>query len=469
MLNKIRLYITQHNMLSMGDGIVIGLSGGADSICLFHVLLELSKEYNLALYVVHVNHGIRGTSADKDQAFVEELCNKHKIPYSIVKKDVPGIAAKKGISEEEAGRNVRYEAFHSFLDENKCNKIAVAHNKNDNAETFLFNLFRGSGITGLAGIPPTRGPIIRPLLCVERLEIEEYTKSRRLPYIIDATNLANDYSRNKIRNKILTYAKDEINNGVIEHISRSAKMLEEIESFIKDNVERVFNKIVIEEKNEGYRINIDDFNKLDIVIQKELLRKVIKTLSNKLKNIDLSHIQMILDLTSKQVRKEIHLPYDIIAIKGYNDIVIKKYKQDRKEINSKKLDPLEIQIPHSVQIPGTNQIITTSLKAYKNDMSIPKKGYTKWFDYDKIDNTILLRTRLEGDFLQINNKGSRKTIKALFIDEKVPKEIRDQIPLLADGSHIIWVVGGRISEAYKINENTNTILEISINGGKNDK
>ena len=171
MLNKVRSYVSEHNMLSLGDRIVVGVSGGADSICLFDVLIKLSKEYDLSLFVVHVNHGIREEEASIDQGFVEEFCKKHNIAYSSVKKDVVSIAKKEGLSEEEAGRNVRYQAFKDFYIKNKCTKIAVAHNKNDNAETFLFNLFRGSGITGLTGIPPVRDSIIRPLLCLEREEI----------------------------------------------------------------------------------------------------------------------------------------------------------------------------------------------------------------------------------------------------------------------------------------------------------
>ena len=143
---------------------------------------------------------------------------------------MPSIAKKEGLSEEEAGRNARYKAFNNSYIENKCTKIAVAHNKNDNAETFLFNLFRGSGITGLSGIPPIRDSIIRPLLCLEREEIELYLSKNHISYRIDSTNLTQEYSRNKIRNKILAYGKKEINNGIIEHISNSARMLKEIEN-----------------------------------------------------------------------------------------------------------------------------------------------------------------------------------------------------------------------------------------------
>lgn len=466
MLNKVRSYVLEHKMLSLGDRIVVGVSGGADSVCLFDVLIKLSIEYDLSLFVVHVNHGIRGEEAIIDQVFVEKLCKKHNISYSSVKKDVVSIAKKKGLSEEEAGRNVRYEAFNNFYIENKCTKIAVAHNKNDNAETFLFNLFRGSGITGLSGIPPIRDSIIRPLLCLEREEIELYLNKNHMPYRIDSTNLTQDYSRNKIRNKILAYSKKEINRAVIEHISNSASMLKEIETFILNSVEKVFRKTVYEEEEgKEYSIDIEEFNKLDIVIKKELVREVIKYLTSSLKDIDSTHIEMILDLSHKQVGKSLDLPYGIMVLKGYNNIILRKTYNDQNKHMEGEFEPINLQVPGSISIPYSDKIITTKLKEYKKGMEIPKEGYTKWFDYDKINNTVLLRTRQEGDFLQINSQGNRKKLKSLFIDDKIPKENRDGVPLVTDGSHIIWIIGGRISERYKLTENSKTILEISIHGG----
>lgn len=480
MVNKVRSFIEQYNMLSVGDRILVGVSGGADSICLFHVLLELSSVYNLTLHVVHVNHGIRGSQADSDEAFVKELARRHNVSFHRVKRDVPAIAREQGLSEEEAGRNVRYETFYKFLEEYKCDKIAVAHNKNDNAETFLFNLFRGSGIKGLSGIPPVRDRVIRPILCLERSEIEAYLDQHQISYRVDSTNLTDDYSRNKIRNKILTYAKDEINAGVIEHINKSANMLKEIDDFIFKNVKRAYTDIVKEYENKKISINVDDFNKLDIVIQKELIREVIRRLSNRLRDIDSFHIESTLELIDKQVGKEIHLPYGISVKKGYKDIVFMLDKSGDRQVNqgkdttidkaNKEFEPISLEVPSTVYLPQTDEVISIKLIPYKENVVIPKEDYTKWFDYDKIKNKLLLRTRQEGDFIQIDSKGGTKKIKSLFINEKIPRDKRNQVPLIADGSHIIWVIGVRISEAYKINNNTKTILEISINGGnKNGK
>ena len=265
----------------------------------------------------------------------------------------------------------------------------------------------------------------------------------------------------------MTYGKEEINNGIIEHISNSTRMLKEIESFILNNVKDAFEKIVYEEE-EKYSINTNEFNKLDIVIKKELVREIIKRLTNSLKDIDSTHIEMILDLSDKQVGKSLDLPYGIIALKGYDNIAFGKNYKNKKKEQKRELEPINLQIPGSISLPHSKNIITTKLKEYQKGIEIPKQGYTKWFDYDKIENTVLLRTRQEGDFIQINSKGNRKKLKSLFIDDKIAKENRATVPLITDGSHVIWIIGGRISEKYKLTENTKTILEISMHGGYND-
>jgi tRNA(Ile)-lysidine synthase len=469
MLEKVQSYMIDNKMVEEGDRILIGVSGGADSICLFHVLLQFAPIFDLRLYVVHVNHGIRKMEAKEDEDYVRKICADYDIDFTLVTKDVPKLAKIYGLSEEEAGRKVRYEAFQKIGRMNYCNKIAVAHNKNDNAETVLFHLIRGTGIKGLTGIPPIRDHIIRPLLCVEREEIEQYMKVNHLSYRTDSTNLTEDYSRNKIRHRILAYVKREINNQVVDHISNTAAHLKEIENYLDDQIQEAFAKIVsYKEQEKEYCINLAEFSKMDIVIQKGIIRLIIKRLGKQLKNIDSHHINLVLGLTRKQVGKQLDLPYGILAIKDYESIRMKKKIKEQKDDKNIKGFTYEIKVPCNLYVPQFNKTISTRLKTYKKSMRIPKNRYTKWFDYDRINNIILLRTKQEGDFIHINSKGSRKKIKSLFIDDKIPREKRNNIPLLADGSHILWILGGRISEAYKVSEETITVLEISIHGGKTD-
>ncbi|WOO34780.1 tRNA lysidine(34) synthetase TilS [Anaerocolumna sp. AGMB13020] len=496
MINKIKQYISKYNMLEKGDQIIVGVSGGADSVCLFHVLTELSESYGLTLFVIHVNHGIRGEEADRDEEFVRSLCKERGVSFTAVCKDIPFMAKAQGLSLEEAGRITRYEVFNQYLNAYKCNKIAIAHNKNDNAETILFNLFRGSALTGLTGINPVRDNIIRPLLCLERQEIEAYLSNRSAGYLDDSTNFTLDYTRNKIRHGILKNAA-EVNKQAISHISRAGDSLMEVGAFVEkmtlkamervlvrgDNVRRNLPKKDVYSSDNNTEIKeaalqgkvqllTEELIKEDIVIQKELVRKALSFLSGSLKDLEAVHVTAVLDLVSKQTGKRVNLPYGITAVKEYNHI---SFVKDKKNSSCIDTSPPENELVQELNIPGRTPLpdreisLITEVMNYKKNMIIPQNLYTKWFDYDKIKDTVLIRRRKQGDYLCIDARGSTKKLKAYFIDEKVPRQIRDVQPLLADGSHIVWVIGGRISEAYKVDENTKRILQIKLTEEKENE
>lgn len=460
MFTKVKKYVEQFKMLSDNDRVVIGVSGGADSMCLFSMLLLLKEEYNLTLYVVHVNHNIRGSEAKEDENFVVDYCREHEIHVHVVSENVKELAIKNGWSEEEAGRNVRYQAFYEECEKHNCNKIAIAHNKNDNAETVLFHLLRGSGVHGMTGIRPQRDKIIRPLLNSTRFEIEEYLRKNNIPFHVDATNFLEDYTRNKIRLTMLPYAEREINAKAMEHIVSMAEQLTEVADFI-DMVTLKAYEEVVHENQDGYEIILKEFLKLDHAIQKSLIRKVIFLRIKQLKDIQEGHIMDIIALTNKQVGKHIHLPYGIIAKRTYNSIAFSNEVFDQnQEI------PLWQDLPYQVKIPGTYALesfgysISFELLEYKKTMRIPKNGYTKWFDYDKIKTAVVIRTRQVGDYLQISKQGGKKSLKSVFIDNKIPSDSRDKIPLICDENHILWILGGRTSEGYRIDEETKTVLVV---------
>lgn len=465
MIKKVLKYVEKNKMLHNNDKVVLGVSGGADSVCLLFVMLEIKPIYHLELYVVHVNHGIRGDEAKEDALYVEKLCRQYKIPHILVEEDIPSRARKEGISEEEAGRDARYEAFEKVFHDYGADKIAVAHNQNDSGETMLFNLFRGSGLKGLCGIPPTRGNIIRPLLETSRRNIEEYLLSRKISYQTDKTNEMTDYTRNRIRLEVLPYIVENINNNAIEHMVKTSVMIEEALAYIENNTKTSFSQLV-KQQGDVYICSVEELLKEDIVIQKQLVRMIIEKMAGKLKNITSNHIDMILELLENQVGKKINLPYDILVQRDYNDILF--LYNDNKTSELVGFEYKSITIPGEQYIHQTNQKIEFSLIKYKKNLRIPQNGCTKWFDYDKIDNTVVIRTRKEGDYFSIDSKGSKKKLKSYFIDKKIPKEKRDSIPLLVDGNHIMWIMGYRTSEAYKIDENTKNVLVVKIYGGYKD-
>ncbi|MDD3173099.1 MAG: tRNA lysidine(34) synthetase TilS [Herbinix sp.] len=468
MLSKAWDYIKLNNMIEKGDRIVVGVSGGADSICLLYVLGKLVRELEAALVVVHVNHCIRGEEADRDERFVEQMCSHMGIEFYRYTFDVKKLAKEQGLSEEEAGRNVRYEAFLDTCKTRMCNKIAVAHNKNDNAETVLFHLFRGTGIKGLSGIDPKRAvteefgeiTIIRPLLCVERKEIEEFLREEGINYQIDSTNLTEDYTRNKIRNKILTYAVKEINSGAVGNISEAASQLREALEYMNDNIELRYGALV---KQTGitYRISVKAMLAEPIVIQKGILLKIMENLTGKRKDLEAKHIEVILSLLNKQVGRYVHLPYRMIAEREYDDIKLFCEKEHNiTEIENKSMNPIPVLIPGRVIIPQKLKIIETELIDYKKSQPIPKNSCAKWFDYDKIENAVEIRNRKEGDYIQINDSGGNKKLKDYFIDHKIPKKLRDSQILITDGNHVMWIPGEgeRMSEKYKVGETTTRVL-----------
>lgn len=452
MYRKFVQFIEKNELLKQDENLVVGVSGGADSVCLLSLLCKLREEMPFSMTVVHINHGIR-EEAGEDALFVETLCKDRKVPFVLKAFSVNNLAKEWGMSSEEAGRKVRYEAFSEALGGNN-GKIAVAHNQNDVAETVLFNLFRGSGSAGLAGIHPKNGNIIRPLLCFSREEIENYLKENQLKYCIDKTNLTDDYTRNKIRNHILPYAEEHIVKGSVSHIYKTAGLLREQEDFLEQETDGLLEKVTeFEQEGPVYKINRAEFLKLHIFMQKKIVYRIIENLSGSKKDITAKHIESVLELFYKDGMKCISLPYNLQAKTEYEMICIgengEKLETEAYESTLEEAEGFTFRI-FSDKMPDT----------------IPEKQYTKWFDCDKIERALKIRTWREGDFFMIQNGKHKKTIQRYFIDEKIPLDKRNEILLLADGSHILWVVGKRISDYYKITENTRNILEIRYDGGK---
>ena len=467
MINKVLNYIKNNNMFEENDYVVAGVSGGADSVCLLLMLIEISKIIPINIHVVHINHMIR-TDAGEDATYVQELCDKYSLDFTLVEKDVEAIAGKQRISTEEAGRNIRYEAFYKALN-GKKGKIAIAHNKNDCCETFLFNLFRGSSLKGLSGIRPVRDVIVRPILCLERAEIEEYLDKRQIKYCIDSTNLEDNYTRNKIRHHILDTAVKDISSMSVSHISEACERINEayelIQTLIEDGYNRCVTTEITKENDESYHIDKNEYEKLQTAIQGYVIMEVISRAAKSRKDIESVHIEQVKQLMDRQCGKSVDLPYSLIAQRDYAGICIKNKKEDvlktDKEITLSESEKVQLNqgLVLGYEWDKETELIFSVIKADKLQ-NIPQKKYTKWFDYDKIKDNIVIRTRQKGDFLTINSGNQKKTLKSYFIDEKVPRQLRDSICLVAEGNHIIWVTNGRISNSYKIDENTKNILQI---------
>lgn len=453
MLKKVISYIEKNKILQDGDSVLLGVSGGADSVCMLHVLYSLREKYHLKLYIVHVNHGIRGSEAKRDADFVEQMAENLQIPFRVVTANIPEMAKEQKLSEEEAGRIFRYNTFEQVANEVGANKIAVAHNLNDNSETVLFNLFRGSRLKGLRGISPMRGQIIRPLLCCSRNEIEQYLQENNLSYCTDSTNKETDYSRNRIRLKLMPYIKENINQKAEYNIVNAAENLSQVYEYIYGEAQK------------AYRIHVKDnvllnsAEDLNVVILQEVVRMWILENTGRLKDIKANHVNIVIGLLSNQVSKKSELPYGLKLIKTYEGVKVLLENNEGKDSNGQT-------IIEDGKIFNTEKITVTVENESFDKSNIPDLLYTKWLDYDKIKG-LTLRKRLPGDYIEISGSESgrsvKKKLKKYFIDNKIPQEERNNIWLLADGNHVVWIVGYRISEMCKVTDSTKRIIKITYN------
>ena len=499
---KVLAFMRKNHMTDRGDGVLAAVSGGADSACLLLLLCELAAELGIHVFAFHMNHGIRGAEADRDERFVKELCGRMGVPLTVVHEKVGSYAADHGLSTEEAGRILRYRHLKETAEKYGCAKIAVAHHEDDDAETVLLNLFRGSGLPGLSGIRPVRAEIIRPLLCVSRKEIEEYLTSREHSWCEDSTNKENDYTRNKIRNELLPWVTENINSRAAEHILAVSEFAAKADAYFEAEAERVLRESERKEKSRtgnSVKIRTEILDPQPEILKTYIIRRMILNAAGKAKDITERHIRLVMDLSGPGGGCIADLPYGLQAVRGYETLEIRKVCQvgekERREktgdisaykfrknaedlectevkmaglktlscealldTEKKKIDP-EAGERKILQLGPT--MIRLHVTQRKKELEIPKNQYTKWFDYDKIKDGLSIRYRKNGDYFTLSG-GGKKKLGRFMIDEKIPEKERDRIPVLADGYHILWVIGYRISDYYKITDETERVLEAEM-------
>lgn len=476
-MKRIEKFIQKYHMLTCGDRVIAGVSGGADSVCLFLMLLELREKIGFDLIAVHVHHGLRGEAADQDQQFVEALCEQHRIPLEIFRVNLESIAKKRKQSLEEAGRMVRREAFDSVCKKYGGNKIALAHHQNDNAETLLWNLSRGTGLDGLGGIRPVNGKFIRPLLCMNRKEIEEYLAKRKQSYCIDETNAGTDYTRNKLRHLVLPILEEQVNSATVRHMNETMEQIWELQEYMQEQVEAAYQECVQEhfEKACWIQIQQKSFETFSELIKKMVIRKGMEQVGGKKRDLSHKHVDVMMELMNKQVGRTLDLPYEMHAKRNYEGIRLEKQRtysfgeEKRAEIMQECMS--ELNIPGETILADRNLKLRCKILEKPKNLSIkdiPQKIYTKWFDYGIIKSSLYIRTRQAGDTIVIDEKGHQKKLKNWFVDEKIPKEVRDSQLLLAENNEILWVLGHRMSQAYQVKQSTKWILQIEVETYKSD-
>lgn len=456
MLEKVNQTIINYQMIEANDSILVGVSGGVDSVVLLDILVKLRPVYNLTIFVAHLNHGLRGKVADEDEAFVVNLAEKYNVKVYTKKEDMLAYADANKISSEEAGRVLRYAFFDEIMQRENIQKIAIAHNKNDQAETILMRIMRGTGLDGIVGIKPVNGRIIRPLLFCSRAEIEAFESTEKLNHREDDTNKENIYTRNTIRNQLIPQLENLYNPNLVEGLSRMGQLLADDLEIIENQLEEILQKIAFQRQEKMVSFNRRVFLDLSLGLKRRVLRHAIQSIQGDLVNIEEKHIRNMIQLISQgKTGKEIHLTNGWIAKNNYDFFEISQPSE--KYANYE----FELEIGKK-QSFGTFEIETFVEDKIKIDF-YTKDIFLKFFDYDRIKSSLKVRNRRPGDrIVPLGMKGSKK-IKDLFIDEKVASDKRNQIPLIVCGDEIVWVVGYRIGDGFKVSEQTKKVLVVKYN------
>ena len=465
MYKRVKAYINKNKMILPGDQVIAGVSGGGDSMAMLDILCRYAVEVSFSLQVIHVNHQIRGAEADRDCKLVEQACKRRNIPCHVYSYPVLELAKEWKVGLEEAGRKVRRQAFREEekrLAENPGRiRIALAHNQNDLAETMLHHLARGTGIRGLCAMRPVSGEIIRPVLCLEKKQIVNYLEEEKISYILDSSNLSDDYTRYRFRHHILPLLEQEVNPAAASHMAQTAYVAAQAEDYLTRKGEEVLKRCKREEN--GYFLG-EAFAAAEPIEKAYAVQQALGLLAGKRKDFTALHVQKILNLEYKQTGRRIHLPYGILAERTYGGILLAK--EELKENKEKKAEvPSESwELPQAGSLCCPYGKFSVKIFPWENQ-KIDEKKYTKWLDYDKIKNKLFVRTRRTGDFMVVDGNGNHKKVSRIMIDDKIPGRIREEIPLVAAGSEILWIVGGRINESYKVSPRTGRVMELQYQGG----
>lgn len=422
MHNKVKQTIEKYNLLDSCTHLTVALSGGADSVCLLYLMNELKDEFAFELSAIHVNHNLRGEESDRDQRFVEELCNRLGINLKVYSVDVSSRAAQEGESIELAARNLRYEIF----EKNADGLVATAHNSDDNLETVILNLTRGTGVKGLAGIPIKRGIFIRPLLALTRQEIEEYLTSKNISFVTDSTNLEENYSRNRLRHRVTPVLKEL--NSIVENTVFN--MTEDLKEDV-DLIENISSKAyLLCSKSKG--LDAELLKAQHIAVIKRVLSCYFKDICGI--SPERIHIERMLDVLNFGGKKS--LPKNYYCALQNNLFVILSEEQAKNEVF------------FDVKIEKIEKINSLFLK--------------NTIDYDKISGKLVVRTRLSGDKIKPNGRNCTKSLKKIYNEIKLETNIRDYVPVIVDNIGVVWAYGVGVDSRVAANENTKNAAQIYV-------
>jgi len=450
----VRAIIAKYSMISRGDRVLIGLSGGPDSVCLLNVLASLKDELDIELTAAYIDHGLRPAETPAEIDFCFNLCKGRDIPFTARPIDVRLHAEAKRLNKQEAARQLRYAALEEIAADNSSNLIAIAHNADDQAETLLINLVRGSGPLGLSGIPPVRGRIIRPLIEIERKDIAAYLSDKNISFVTDSSNLTNDYLRNRIRHSLIPSLKN-MNRDFVSSVLRTTTIFRDEERYFDILVTKTLMKLISRKSNCRIELFLAPMEHMDTAVLRRVLRRAISE-TRDLKGLSLDHIEELMQLIkSGKSGDRIYLPNALRAIKAYATLVLTAEAPAR-------LGEYLVHEPGDIALREAGIVLQLSIVEPDEAEDVCDRKRIACLDAGKLKFPLLIRPRISGDCFYPGGFGKRKKLQDYFVDEKIPRDERDTVPLLVSGDDIACIVGHRIDERYKVDDNTEKVLLMEI-------
>ncbi len=459
---KARRTIIRYGMLSRGDKVLVGVSGGADSVALVHALFELKDEWNLSLMIAHLNHSFRGEESELEAGFVEELASRLNLPFESMVIDVPAAQKGSGKSAQEMARELRYRFFEEVSKRYGANRVALGHNGDDQAESVLMRFLQGAGTRGLSGIPPRRDHrYIRPLIEVSRKEIEDYLEEKDISFMTDSSNKKEVYLRNKIRLRLFPLLLNDYNPRLKENLIHLSSIMRKDDEYLEEVVEKISPGLILTRGDNFVTLDASAVLDLHEALQSRIIRKFIAAVAGDLQGVSYLHLQAVLDmLRCGSPNRSIDLPRRVMAIKEYDKLTLRS--------GGDKLIPqpffYRIGSPEAeVNLKEVGQVM--KLTVSKNPFDWERKDFARnfaHFDLDKIHFPLIVRNFRKGDRFQPLGMKGKKKVKDYFIDEKIPLAKRRETPLLISGETIIWVAGYRIDNRVRVGEGTKKVLKVKM-------
>jgi tRNA(Ile)-lysidine synthase len=455
-LQKVKHTIARHRMISEGDCVIVAVSGGPDSVCLLHILHELKDELNIRLVVAHFDHGLRSAEDESETAFVRDLAQSLKVPFETAKGRL--LSKRTRGSREEVARNARYAFLEKVRKKHKAQKIALGHNLNDQAETILMRLLRGSGPSGLTGIPPSRdGSIIRPLIEIERQEIENYLKEKKLASVTDSSNLKTDYLRNKIRLEIMPLLEEQ-QPQLTRLLAQTAEILRDEDDYLEQTAEAWVGKNIEILPQNALSMPIPYFLKLPVASRRRVIRLAIKDVKKDLRRISWDHIEAIQRLAqAEKPQAALNLPGRLTVRRTYGHLILSASMKRKPKPFHYRLDE-----PGAYDLREIGRSISFEEIKNRRDLRLRGSKWTALLDAETLRFPLTLRSFKAGDkFIPFGMKGHKK-LKDFFVDLKLPLEQRYLTPILCWNDKPVWVCGFRIDDRFKVTSDTKRVMKVTL-------